>query len=226
LGGITFAYSQLAARRAADVANSERLERINSEVELRFHDVLRRIERIRAARKKPGRNADDEKAQQNGVDLTTFEFLIPEETRVLFAKPDENEQYQMEFAKYTVKSLFAEAYFLSRNLTEKLAIYAALRYLERARIFQRNRTLLESGKIPPNFHIWRKSTDFQESERAKYEATAIKGALEYLTKNQDSFEENILKAWDFWQRRKTLKKEDLPSELPETLYIFGEEPLS
>src|SRR5205814_362872 len=146
--------------------------------------------------------------------------LTPEETKVLFSKPSENEQYQIEFKDYTVKSLLAEAYFLSRDDNERAIIDAALNFLEKARIYDRDRIMLEQGKLPPGgrarftFSGTEKEAEEAGLSEQTFQAGAVKTQLSMLLANHKNFEDDVYRCWELWHKRKHLMSSDLPKRDP------------
>jgi len=220
IGSITFAYSVVSEKSRTERERAERFARLDSELELRFQPVVKRIGDIRS---NPFRQSEEEKIaaskdSSTSETVTVGDSLTPEETKLLFHKPAENEQYQREFAEYTVKSLFAEGYFLSRDPKEKASINAALAALESARMYEQQIALLENGKLlGVRYSITVEGDD--ADARKKLIERGMKGALRTARnlleeKGQELFEADIIKSWDLWRNRKSWTGTESPSGSP------------
>jgi hypothetical protein len=136
VGGLTFAYSKILARQQAEESRLQRLDRVQTEIELRFHNIVSKIEHLQAWREKQDRLPRQELSPKVIVNRLPENSVISDETRVLFSKPTENQQFQTEFKEYTIRSLFAEAFFLSRGKHAREALSFALEQLDQARRFE------------------------------------------------------------------------------------------
>jgi len=128
----------------------------------------------------------------------------------------EGEVFQVEFANYNLKSLFAEGYYLSQDSRERKAIKAALNELEQARKIEETTILLEKGVIPPGYSA---GSSASEEEIAKTYGTReahVDSLVKVLSAQQKSnegmgrFEDQIRNAFDYWHRRRTIRESELP----------------
>jgi hypothetical protein len=224
VGGITFAYTTLTTNWAAERARVERFARLDAELELRFQPILKRIEELQSFRTtgnekdKPDATIDETEIEEP-VTTTVNGTLKPEETALLFHKPKEDEQYQHEFAKYTVKALFAEGYFLSRNANEKAAIHAALSALEHARQYEYEGALLDSGqlvgaRVSVTVEQQKEGSDFQKQLVDTWTKFYLDSERRDHANGRGRYEQSIVDAWNLWQRRQSYDPRKTQSPVP------------
>jgi len=224
LGGLTFLYSAVSTASKMESERIERLSGVESELELRFAPIMAKIAELRDRRSGAASTA---KAHQTELqmaqakigspvsNLVTLDFsrdkLTAEEVRPLFFTPGKDEPFHVEYVRHTVSSLFAEGHRLSRDPKEKAAIKAALQCLEEARNYLRDSSMFERGELPTSVGGNLTTVDDTSSEeRQTLKAEMMMTAESFhRSRYRTDYEDQIVMAWDYWQKRSVLKQSEL-----------------
>ena len=197
LGGLTFAYSKMSAIQAAEEGRRARLDRLETEIELRFEKVIGKIEYLQ---RKRGAALDrpDDTGLRIIVEVSSDNALTPDDAGGLFSKPNEDQQFQIEFKDYTIRSLFAEAFFLARGKRARSTMQSSLDQLDQAREFDRKWRIARVGAVKLiGTEAEAKRFGFTKGAHpSAAEGSNLPSIYEY-----QQFEDNIYHAWKNWLAR-------------------------